>query len=94
MLQLFIYAWLAWKNELSEPERLQPCIMPFRSEKEQPFRITRNKQALQFNKDLLEEFEQHLGIFIAGIIDPELPFAPTPEVENCRYCAYTTICNR
>ena len=30
MLQLFMYAWLAVKNNIAQAEQLRPCIIPFK----------------------------------------------------------------
>ncbi len=94
MFQLFMYAWLACKNGLSTPEKVSPCIIPFRSDKNQVYHITQNKKQLIFSASLLSEFEQHLSAFIERIMDPAQDFVQTKDIETCQFCAYNTICNR
>lgn len=94
MLQLFFYAWLAWKNKLSEPEALKPCIIPFKVFEEEPIYITKGKFPLQFTNELLCEFETHLSQQIAVILNEAIPFNQTEDKDVCKYCAYAVVCNR
>lgn len=94
MLQLFIYAWMAWKNELSAPESIRPCIIPFKVFEKEPLYITYKKQPLVFTSELLVDFEKHLSEFIEGVLTCGGEFTATEDKEICEYCAYNTICNR
>lgn len=94
LFQLFTYAWLAWKNKLSDPEKIQPCIIPFKVFERQPIFITHKKAQLIFNEVLLIEFENHLQSFISQILNEEKPFVQTDDKKNCEYCVYNVICNR
>ncbi len=94
MFQLFMYAWMAWKNKLSVAETLMPCIIPFKVFEKQPRVIKQNKQPLVFTDALLIEFENHLKVFIELLLNPTIPFHQTDNEDTCIYCAYNTICNK
>ncbi len=97
LLQLFIYAWLAVKNNMATPEQLQPCIIPFKKFEEKPRFILENKERgakpLVFTAELLQEFEQHLIVTIESMIDSNTSFYQTNDEKHCEYCSYATICN-
>jgi RecB family exonuclease len=92
--QLFMYAWLAWKNDLSEPERIRTCIIPFRGNKKKEYYIEENRTPIRFSEDLLLQFEERLITEIREIFDPALPFDQTEDLDKCTWCAYAKICNR
>lgn len=96
MLQLFIYAWLAVKNNLAKVEELSPMIIPFKKFEEPKVIFQRNgkdKMPLQFTNELLHDFETFLSEYISRILNKEIPFTQTEENKTCQYCAYRAICN-
>ncbi len=93
-LQLFLYAWLAYKNKLAEARLIQPCIIAFKHYYEEPEYLTRNGEALVFSDAFFGEFETALTEFVSGIFDRVTPFRQTENTELCEYCAYNRICNR
>lgn len=93
-LQLFIYAWLAYKNNLAGAHRIQPGIIAFKNFSEEPKYLSLNKTALVFSDAFFKEFEDALGKFVAGIFDRNIPFVQTEDQDLCLYCAYNGICNR
>ncbi len=97
MLQLFMYAWLAVKNNLATAEQLSPCIIAFKQFSETPKIILnddkKNAQPLAFTTDLLLEFESHLKLIITQIINSDTQFTQTDNADKCAYCSYATICN-
>jgi RecB family exonuclease len=95
MLQLFMYAWLAWKNKISTAEELRPAIIPFKKfEKEPRYISLKDKAPLQFTDALLTEFESHLSSFVMRIFDEKVDFLQTEEEAVCEYCAYNIICHK
>jgi hypothetical protein len=92
-LQLLVYAWLAWKNNIAPPEKINACIIPFRAQ-DRVYKITMNKKTLILNNDFLLEFENKLSAFISGMFNPGTNFNPTKDLETCEMCAYQSICNR
>lgn len=96
MLQLFMYAWLIVKNNLAKPEEVAPCIIAFRRYEDKPkFILTNEKKSemLKFSSELILEFEDHLKLAIASIIDSDKPFSQTEDPDKCTYCSYSAICN-
>lgn len=94
MYQLFFYAWLSWKNNIAPAAAILPGIIPFREFKEHPVYITQNKTALIFTDELLNEFEKCLSSKISEIFNPEIPFIPTSNEDNCKFCEYAPVCMR
>ena len=93
-LQLLIYAWLLYKNNLCEPWQLQPAIVPFKVFSEQPrFILGADKKPFVFSTSFLEDFEKALSAFIAGIFEMEIPFHQTTDRKICEFCAYNVVCN-
>ncbi|MDP2387857.1 MAG: PD-(D/E)XK nuclease family protein [Bacteroidota bacterium] len=99
--QLFVYAWLAWRNNMCEPEKIRTCIVPFKGNKKSEYYILEqrsdNKQPakpLQYTQELLEEFEKHLQNKTSELFDKSIPYTQTEDDDKCTYCAYNGICNR
>ena len=97
MLQLFMYAWLAVKNNIAQAQQLRPCIIPFKKFEDTPRFIlentSRHAEILNFTDELLAEFETRLIIEIQKMIDAKTPFIQTEDLKTCEYCAYAAICN-
>ena len=93
VLQLLVYAWLAWKNGLATAEKINPYIIPFRAQ-EKTYCISQHRQTLILSDNFLNEFEQEMVSFISGMFKETEAFKPTEELETCQLCAYQSICNR
>lgn len=94
-LQLLLYAWLLYKNNIATPESLSPCIVPFKVFNEEPkYLLHPDKNRLLLNGQLMVEFETALSAFIAGILDTDTDFVQTTDEEVCKFCAYNVICGR
>jgi ATP-dependent helicase/nuclease subunit B len=95
MIQLFIYAWLAWKKNLAEPNKILPCIVPFKNKKEEPYYLhDSDKKKIKFSAELLMEFELKVIEIISNILNPNIPFRQTSDTKICLYCSYKSVCNR
>ncbi|HEY1039577.1 MAG TPA: PD-(D/E)XK nuclease family protein, partial [Bacteroidia bacterium] len=99
--QLFVYAWLAWRNNMCEPEKIRTCIIPFKGNRKSEYYILErkadSKQApapLQYTQELLQEFESHLLNKIAELFDKSIPYNQTDDLDKCEYCAYNGICRK
>lgn len=91
--QLFIYAWLLYKNQVAPAGALQPCIIPFKSFSEEPLFIRdKEKQIVQLTSEKLEIFEEALGQFIERIFSGGNHFNQTDDAAMHEYCPYNTIC--
>ncbi|MCU0361405.1 MAG: PD-(D/E)XK nuclease family protein, partial [Bacteroidia bacterium] len=93
-LQLFVYAWLAFKNKLALPGQIKPCIIAFKHYSEEPEFITMKKTPMVFTERIFEEFEMALAGFVVKIFNRSEAFTQTDDHELCKFCAYNTVCNR
>lgn len=92
-LQLLTYAWLAWKEKLAPAEKIEPCIIAFRSEKSL-YKLMQGRKELIFTDSYFQEFEERLKLFISDFFSPDKKFIATEDLEICEFCAYKMICNR
>jgi len=92
--QLIMYAWLLYKNNYCEPEKMQPCIIPFKVFLEDPKFINDGKNKLIFSKEFLIDFENELIQFIEAIFNLNEDFTQTNDKTSCEYCDYNSICCR
>jgi hypothetical protein len=89
-----MYAWLLYKNNYCEPEKMQPCIIPFKVFLEDPKFINDGKNKLVFSKEFLIDFENELIQFIEAIFNLNEDFTQTNDETSCDYCDYNSICCR
>jgi hypothetical protein len=98
LFQLFLYAWLYWKNNLCPSSMLSPCIIPFKSKTGEVNYIMEKQGTksiqLRFTDDLLIEFEENLKILIESIFDDKKSFTKIQDEKQCIYCTYKTLCSR
>jgi ATP-dependent helicase/DNAse subunit B len=93
-LQLLIYAWLLFKNDVARPEQLRPGIVPFKVFSEEPkYILGGDKKPFVFSAPFLGDFETAMKKFISGIFDLQIPFSQTDDRKVCEYCAYNMVCN-
>jgi ATP-dependent helicase/nuclease subunit B len=93
-LQLMIYAWLLYKNNLCSADKLLPGIIPFKVFNEEPkYILGADKKPLLFTDQFLQEFEQELIGFIESVFDTSIPFQQTDDDLAHEFCPYNTICN-
>lgn len=93
-LQLFIYAWLSYKNKIAASKDILPCIIAFKEYKDEPVYLTYQKSVLNFSDQLFEDFEIALSEFIKEIFNKDKVFEQTENQDLCQYCNYKLICNR
>ncbi len=92
MFQLFLYAWLAFKNKIAIPEQMNPCIIAFKKFEKEPKYISSEKAPLVFTEELLKQFENRLVSFIEKLFDEKIAFTQTEDKDVCKFCAYNAIC--
>lgn len=92
-LQLFIYAWLLYKNQVAPAGALQPCIIPFKSFSEEPLYLKNgDKEVLYMTAELFTVFEEALKQFITKIFSAGEQFNQTDDANLHEYCPYNAIC--
>lgn len=99
VLQTFLYG-LFYKNEAAG-KTMAPGIYYMRNVfkdgfvTEMTFKPEKNvKIVIDDFSAYEEEFSSKLRLCIEEIFDPEVPFFQTTSLEPCKYCSYTSICNR
>ena len=91
--QLLLYAWLYFRNQGAQDERLQTGNYSLRKISA-GFMKVKLPDGAAIDKESMELFEQMLIELLEQILDPTIPFIQTPEAENCTYCPFTAICTR
>ncbi len=91
--QVFMYAWLAEKNNLGKNKRLLPQLWFLRGSTEPPPPKFRG-EVLEDIRPLLPEFEERLRQSLERLSRLDRPFEPTQDLDACTYCAFRSICNR
>jgi hypothetical protein len=92
-MQLLTYAWLYWKSEGSKNIQLRSGIYWLRE-------IAGGFDALAIDKndiitsDVLLQFEEVLKNVLGELLNPELPFSKTADIERCEFCEFKRICRR
>lgn len=87
-LQLFFYAYLY--SLQAKPAVLEAEIVYFR--KLNADYLLSIEDNTQITKPMLELFEKLLQQTLSDMLNPEDPFEQTQNVDNCRYCAYQSLC--
>lgn len=53
-----------------------------------------DKMEIVGHKMVSEDFKGRMETLLSDLFDPEKPFMPTEDEENCRYCAFRALCGR
>lgn len=91
--QLLTYAWLYQRMHPEIKENLVSGIITFR-ELSAGLKPVKVNESSSLNVDVLNEFEKQLHQLIFEIMNVNLNFSQTAELDNCEYCAFKGICNR
>jgi ATP-dependent helicase/nuclease subunit B len=92
--QLILYAWILFKNNICEAEKLLSCIIPFKVFLDEPkYILGGDKKPFVFSNQFLNEFESYLKSFIGTIFDENLAFTQTDDEKTHEFCPYKNICN-
>ena len=94
ILQVLIYSYILSKNLAAENE-IKPIIYSLRRFFDENFspEISWEKQDFNFS-ETIDDFSQHLKKLFQEIFSPQNVFTQTPQIEKCRYCPYSKICQR
>ncbi len=92
-MQLLTYAWLYWRSNNAPDIMIRSGIYWLRQ-------ITQGFDALQLDgsdiitRDILLQFEDVLKNVLGELLNPEVPFSKTNEIERCAHCEFAEICRR
>ncbi len=95
IFQLFVYAE-AYHDLVDPTVRIQPALHIIKDIVREGViaPITYNKSAMPPFPALSGEFRPLLNNLFARIFDPSEPFRQTPDVNDCKYCPFLSICGR
>lgn len=91
--QLLMYSYIyARASGLTEP-RMTAAIYPFKklSEGLIPLLVDKNEK---ISAEMFDRFEELLKNLLIQLLDPNIPFTQTDELQRCRYCAFVSLCRR
>lgn len=95
IFQLLLYCY-AYADLFGYNGRIRPMIYKFQTI------ATDGIQGLKVGRQGIKDYRQadefdFMGKFrekVEEIFNPEIPFTQTPDLENCKYCAFKQICGR
>lgn len=91
--QLLFYSYIFSKSNTVNVSNIVPGILSFRNLKQGLINMGL-PQKEDFSADTLDHFESILKKILLEMINPEIAFSQTPELDNCKYCSFKSICNR
>ena len=91
--QLLIYAFIYQKTNPTITENILSGIVSFR-ELSAGLKTVKVSGNDFLNISILLEFENQLKRLLSDILNPELAFSQTTEIDNCEFCSFKGICNR
>lgn len=92
-MQLLTYAWMYWRSNGSPDINLRSGIYWLR-DMAKGFDSLKMDGSDRITKDVLLQFEEVLRNLLAELLNPEIPFTKTAEVERCVHCEFKKICRR
>lgn len=90
IFQTLFYCMMLKMNGVDEP--IYPSVIWTRSQEASP-EIKFNGNPFSYN-DISQDFEASLRTLFSEIFNPDVPFSPTDDEKNCRYCPVTIICGK
>ena len=93
-LQLLLYAWLSWKNNIAPVDEIKTVVLAMRGGEKMKYELKKEKKNLQYTEELMNKFEQKLTEFIENLFTAENNFTQTENKENCKFCEYNRFCNK
>ena len=91
--QLLVYAWLYHRNFKLDDGSLQTGNITLRNISEDVIKV-RLPEEMPMGKESLNIFENILVEVLEEILNPDMPFNQTEELEYCAYCPFRAICSR
>ncbi len=92
--QLLCYAWLYNYERVSKEEPFVSGIITFRELSAGLKTVTVPGKKNNLDKPSLDDFETVLRELISDLFRKEKPFIQTPDIKNCEFCAFQTLCKR
>ncbi len=93
-LQLFLYAWMYRRTNMSDQSKLSSGIYWLRDNSKGYDALRTSVQDSSLTNQLLYDFEQKLTEKVSELLSKEMPFEQTHDHDRCKYCDFANICNR
>jgi hypothetical protein len=90
--QLLAYNWL-YSKENPSCTAVQPEIFSLRNNKETLTVKVKTPEGVEISNHS-QLFENKLEELVADILNPELPFTQTDDIDHCRFCPFQAMCGR
>jgi CRISPR/Cas system-associated exonuclease Cas4 (RecB family) len=96
VLQTMLYTYLFDRSGAGAGYKLLPGLMTRANlfKADLAFGLKFEGRPLPDVRPMLPRLEEALGDFLAELYDEKVSFDQTPEIKNCRFCAYREICSR
>ena len=92
-MQLLTYAWMYWRSTGSADIKLRSGIYWLR-DMSKGFDSLKLDGDDRITKNVLLQFEEVLRNVLAELINTNIPFTKTSEIERCVHCEFAKICRR
>jgi hypothetical protein len=93
-VQLMIYAWLYYRSNGSKDTALRSGIYWLRAAQKKLDTLRMSKESDLIDVPAILKFEAKLTTLLSELINPDIAFTKTLEVERCIYCEFGNICGR
>lgn len=91
--QLLMYAWMYYKMNPAVKDNMVSGIITFR-ELSKGLKTVKVNDSDRIDSDILNTFEEQLKNITSEILNPEIEFKQTEQLDNCLYCSFKGICGR
>jgi CRISPR/Cas system-associated exonuclease Cas4 (RecB family) len=93
--QTLVYTWM-YHNRFAGSQALVPGLVNMKNlfHDDRAFGLVMKKERVEDATSLLPEFEMRLIELMEEIVNPDVPFDQTADLEICKYCPYARICYR
>ncbi len=93
VFQLLFYTYIYSNNEIKKLSTIVPGIISFRNLSSGLLNLELPEKDIS-GLESLEKFESLLKSILNDIFNSEIPFYQTEIIDNCKFCPFTSICNR
>ena len=97
-LQAMLYAMIVRHHKEVNPHSLpvSPALLFIQNARKEDYDsiLKINKKEIRDIREHEAEFKERLSDLLSHLLEPNEPFQPTSNKENCSFCAYKAVCGR